>query len=62
VSGRSNPPAVGRAIVLTGPGLGAGNSFENPTNVAPVERKLERVGNSFDYVLPACSFTVLRLR
>ena len=62
LSGRSHPPQQGREIVLTGPGPGAGNSFENPKNVAPVERKLEQVGNSFGYVLPACSFAVLRLR
>ena len=62
VSGRSSPPTRGREIVLTGPGLGAVNSFEKPMNVAPVERKLERVGSAFDYPLPACSFAVLRLR
>jgi len=62
LSGRSSPPTGGREFVLTGPSLGAGNSFEKPMNVAPVERKLEHVGNSFDYLLPAYSFSVLRLR
>jgi len=47
--------------VLTGPDLEAGNSFENPFHVAPVETKLDRVGKSFPYVVAPYSFTVLRL-
>ena len=51
----------GREIVLTGPDLQAGNSFDSPMNVAPVEKKLNQVSNSFMYFLKPHSFTVLRL-
>jgi len=59
--GLQKPPVAGREIVLTGPDLGAGNSFEAPVNVAPVERKLNQAGNSFTYSLKPRSFTILRL-
>ena len=57
----AEPPVSGREIVLTGPDLNAGNSFDNPSNVAPVEMKLDKVGNSFTYVVKPYLFTVLRL-
>jgi alpha-L-arabinofuranosidase len=47
--------------VLTGPNLEGVNSFDNPLNVAPAERKLDRVGSSFTYLVRPYSFTVLRL-
>jgi len=59
--GMVKPPVSGREIVLTGPDLNAGNSFDKPLNVAPVETKLNKVGNSFTYVVKPYSFTVLRL-
>ncbi len=59
--GLPKPPTVGREIVLTGPDLKAGNSFDSPMNVAPVEQKLNQVGNSFLYSLKPHAFTVLRL-
>lgn len=59
--GLKKPPTAGREIVLTGPSLNAGNSFDKPTNVAPVEKQLDQVGNSFLYSLKPHSFTVLRL-
>jgi alpha-L-arabinofuranosidase len=59
--GLQKPPIAGREIVLTGPDLKAGNSFESPRNVAPVERKLNQAGNSFMYSLEPRSFTILRL-
>ncbi len=59
--GLQKPPIAGREIVLTGPDLKAGNSFESPMNVSPVERKLNQAGNSFMYSLEPRSFTILRL-
>jgi alpha-L-arabinofuranosidase len=59
--GLQKPPAAGREIVLTGPDLNAGNSFDTPMNVAPVEKQVDQVGNSFLYSLKPHSFTVLRL-
>jgi len=46
---------------LTGPDLNAGNAFDKPLNVAPVERKLEKPGDSFTDLVKPRSFTVLRL-
>ena len=59
--GLPKPPIAGREIVLTGPDLKAGNSFDTPMNVAPVEKQLEQVGSSFLYSLKPHSFTVLKL-
>jgi len=59
--GMRESPDTGREIVLAGPDLKAGNSFDAPTNVAPVERKLDKAGMSFNYVVRPYSFTVLRL-
>ena len=61
LDGMKKAPASGREVVLTGPDLVAGNSFENPFHVAPVETKLDQVGKSFPYVVAPYSFTVLRL-
>lgn len=41
------PPVSGKEIVLTGTDLNARNSFNNPLNVAPFEKKLYNIGNSF---------------
>ena len=46
---------------LTGPDLNAGNAFDKPLNVAPVERKLEKPCDSFTDLVKPQSFTVLRL-
>jgi len=59
--GLQKPPLAGREIVLSGPNLDAGNSFDTPMNVAPVEKQLDQVGSSFLYSLKPHSFTVLRL-
>lgn len=61
VRGMPKPPVSGREIVLTGPDLNAGNAFDKPLNVAPVEKKLEKPGASFTYLVKPVSFTVLRL-
>jgi alpha-L-arabinofuranosidase len=59
--GLQKSPAAGRETVLTGSDLQAGNSFDSPINVAPVEKKLDQVSDSFLYSLKPNSFTVLRL-
>ena len=50
------------AIVLTGAGLDAENSFEHPLAVAPVESTLNVTGPRFDYRFPQHSMTVLRIK
>jgi alpha-L-arabinofuranosidase len=61
IRGLPKPPTGGREIVLTGPDLNAGNSFDSPENVVPIERPLTDVGDSFMYELKPHSFTILRL-
>lgn len=61
LKGAGKAPSAGREIVLAGADPGAANSFEAPRNVAPVERKLDAVGQSFPYTVRPYSFTVLRL-
>jgi alpha-L-arabinofuranosidase len=61
LTGMSKSPVSGREIVLTGTDLNAGNSFDNPLNVSPFEKKLGNLANSFPYVIKPFSFTVLRL-
>jgi alpha-N-arabinofuranosidase len=51
----------GKAFVLTGPDLKAENSLDEPTKVAPVERKLTAASGEFAYTLAPHSLTVLRL-
>jgi len=50
-----------KAIVLTGAGLGAENSFEHPLAVAPVESTFNVTGPRFDHRFPQHSMTVLRI-
>ena len=59
--GMVRPPRSGRQIVLTGPDLNAGNSFDRPLNVAPVESKLAQVSDSLVQVVQPRSFTIIRL-
>jgi alpha-L-arabinofuranosidase len=51
-----------KAIVLTGAGLGAENSFEHPLAVAPVESRFNVTGSRFDHRFPQHSMTVLRIK
>jgi alpha-N-arabinofuranosidase len=51
----------GKAFVLTGPDLKAENSLDEPTKVAPVERKLAVSSGEFSYTLAPHSLTVLRV-
>lgn len=61
LEGITKLPSSGCAIVLSGSSMNAGNSFETPLQVAPIETKLDRVGKSFPYTVAAYSFTILRL-
>jgi alpha-L-arabinofuranosidase len=51
----------GMATHLTSKDLEAENSLEQPTRIAPVERRLPPVGSQFEYELEGNSFTVLKL-
>jgi alpha-L-arabinofuranosidase len=51
----------GIATHLTAKDLEAENSLEQPTKIAPVERRLPAVGSSSQYELEGNSFTVLKL-
>jgi alpha-L-arabinofuranosidase len=51
-----------KAIVLTGAGLDAENSFEHPLAVAPVESKFNVTGPRFDHRFPQHSMTILRIK
>ncbi len=53
-----NPTA--HVIELSANDIYAVNSIENPKNIAPIEFEIE-VSNSFNYFLPANSFTVFRI-
>ncbi len=59
--GLPKPLRAGREIVMSGPDLESGNSFETPFAVTPVEKPLADVGESFIYTLKPYSFTILRL-
>jgi alpha-N-arabinofuranosidase len=61
LTGMTRPPVSGVEILLTGPGLNAGNSFNEPLKVAPVRNKLEAAGISFPYTVKPCSFAILKL-
>ena len=52
----------GREIVLSATDQNAGNSFDNPKNVSPVEKKLGKLKTKFNYKVRPNSFTVLRLK
>lgn len=52
----------GRDIVLSATDQNAGNSFDNPENVAPVEKKLAKLKAKFSYQIKPNSFTVLCLK
>ena len=52
---------VGKAFVIENPDLKAENSLDNPTKVAPVERKLTVPSREFSYTLTPNSFTVMRV-
>jgi len=52
----------GRAIVLTSASPDDGNSFAEPTKVAPVERAFACPGPTFTHSFPPYSVTVLRVK
>jgi alpha-L-arabinofuranosidase len=47
---------------VTGPDVGATNSFEQPNLVGVRERQVEAKGGRVDYEFPARSVSVLRMR
>ena len=47
---------------VTGPDVGAVNSFERPDVVGVRERKVDAQGRTLDYEFPAKSISVLRMR
>jgi alpha-N-arabinofuranosidase len=49
-------------IVLTGPGLRAGNSLDDPQRVAPRTRRIKLTAPEINHTFPPISLTVLRLR
>jgi len=53
---------TGKMITLTSASPEDENSLENPTRVAPAQRRLEGVSSSFRLTLPAHSLTVLVLK
>lgn len=61
LAGGGSVGAMGKAIVLAGPGPDAENSFEEPEAVVPRERELAGIGKTFRHVFPAYSVTVLRV-
>ncbi len=53
---------TGRAIVLTGEGPDAENSFESPKSIACKEEKIENAAAKFNRTLPPNSITILRIK
>ena len=53
---------IGTALVLTSEKPTDENSFENPKKIAPKTVKLTDVKSQFDYVCPAYSVSILRLK
>ena len=58
--GRVEPTA--RAIVLAGKSPEVENSFEQPSNVTPIEATIAGVSASFKHTFPAYSVTVMRVK
>ncbi len=62
VRGTGADEFAAREITMSARTKKAQNSFEQPENVAPVERAPFAVAGKFDYTVKANSFTVLRLK
>jgi len=52
----------GAVTVLSAADAGAVNSIASPGAIAPVTQSLEVKGRKLSLTLPACSFTVVRLK
>jgi len=61
LSGGTKSNRVGKAFVLSNSDLKAENSFEQPTRLSPVERRLTVSASEFTYTLDPSSLTVLRI-
>ena len=51
----------GKVIVLAAESLEDENSFEEPTKISPVEKKVKGTGKEFTYTFEPYSYTVLRI-
>jgi alpha-N-arabinofuranosidase len=61
LAGAKQISKVGKAFVIENSDLKAENSLDNPTKVAPVERKLDVPAREFTYTMSPQSFTVMRV-
>ncbi len=62
INGVQKIRSEGEAVILTADSLDAANSFSNPIKVAPQFKTITGVSNNFEYVFPAYSVTILRLK
>ncbi len=62
LEGVSSVAPRGTAVVLTSSSPEEENSFEHPTRVSPVTQVAEGLGRSFNWLFPANSLTVLRVK
>lgn len=61
VTGRYLPPQEARVITMSYSDADAENTIDEPDLILPVDSRAQVAGNSFRYVLPAHSLTILRL-
>lgn len=61
IRGATGLRSSGTSVVLTAESPTAENTLDNPKQVVPVSKPVERVGPEFDYTFPANSVTILRL-
>lgn len=61
LDGAAKAGRSGKAIVLAAESLEDENSFEEPTKISPVEKKVKGTGKEFTYTFEPYSYTVLRI-
>ena len=61
LDGAAKAGRSGKAIVLAAESLEDENSFEEPTKISPVEKKVKGTGKEFSYTFEPYSYTVLRI-
>lgn len=62
IDGNKNIEQVGTVTTLTSDDLQDENSFEDPQKVSPVTQEVKGLGETFNYVFPKNSVTILRLK
>jgi alpha-L-arabinofuranosidase len=62
LKGTNDISANGRVITLSAENVTDENSFDNPKKIVPKESTFQTFGKKFDYVFPANSFTILRIK